>query len=204
MPCGQRFKFRMPDGRIAVKQLPCKTKVCETCGPRLRQQWAAEWAHAMGGDQVYRLVVADDELARLRRRKVLRGHEVGVIPAPAETRCIYTTAPIGEPVTNVTAALARDFAELPNDPRRRSITAGWAQVIADAAAEAAASREPWECLGRVGRSLAQVELVARELGVLVGRTSDMVIVAAMDPQTEHRFNALIRLQRGRHRRAVAA
>jgi hypothetical protein len=204
MPCGQRFKFRMPDGRIAVKQLPCRVKACEACGPRLREQWAAELAHAMGGDQVHRLVVADDELARLRRRKVLRGAEVAVIPSANAERVLYTTAAIGEPVRHLPSALTRDFAAMPNDSRRRSISAGWAQVIADAQAEAAGQREPWECLGRVGRSLAQVELVARELGVLVGRTADMVIVAAMGPQTEHRFNALIRLQRGRHRRAVAA
>jgi hypothetical protein len=204
MPCGQRFKFRMPDGRIAVKQLPCRVKACETCGPRLRQQWAAELGHAMGGDQVYRLVVRDDELARLRRRKVLRGHEVAVIPATDVARVVYSTAAIGEPVRHLSPALAADFAAMPSDSRRRSISAGWAQVIADAQAEAAASREPWECLGRVGRSLEQVELVARELGVLVGRTPDMVIVAAMAPPTEYRFNALVKLQRGRHRREVAA
>jgi hypothetical protein len=204
MPCGAGYAFRRPDGRTVVRVMPCRVKACEQCGPRLREQWAGELAHAMAGDRVYRLVVDDGEVARLRRRKCMAGAEAAVIPAPDGRRVVYTTAPIGETPDYVSAVLTSDFARMPNDSRRRSISAGWAQVIADAAAEAAGEREPWECLGRVGRSLAQVEMVARELGVLVGRTADMVIVEAMDLATENRFNALIRLQRGWHRRAAAA
>jgi hypothetical protein len=201
--CGQGFAFRRPDGTVIVRWQPCDTKACEACGPRLRATWAAQWAHAMGGDRVRRLVVADGEVAKLRRRKVMRGHEVGVIPGPDGRRVVYTTAPIGEPVT-VGDSLTSDFAAMPSDRRNRSLSKGWRAVIGDMEAEAASSREPWECLGRVGVPQGRVVMVAEDLGVLVARTSDTVVVAAMDPATWGTFAARVRLQRGRHRRQVAA
>jgi hypothetical protein len=205
MPCGVVLLFRRPDGRLVASRKPCNVKGCEGCGPRLRATWAAEWAHAMGGEVVHRLVIGDVELARLRRRKVMAGHEVGVIPAPDGKRVVYTTAPVGSVCQDVPPALSRDFAAMPSDTRRRSLSAGWAQVIADQEEEEDAAREAWSCLGRVGRPIEHVAIVAAELGLLVGRGADVVIVAEPpDAATWGRFAGLIRLQRGRHRRQVAA
>jgi hypothetical protein len=204
MPCGQRFAFRRPDGAIVVRQQPCRVKACEACGPRLRAKWASQWAHAMAGEVVYRLVVADGDLQRLRRLKSYQGQELGHIPAPDGKRIVYTTAQVGARVVDKIGSLTSDFAAMPNDRRRRFLSPGWAQVIADMDAEATSKREPWTCLGRVGRSLAQVAIVAEELGLLVGRTTDMVILRDPgDGLLEDRLFALIRLHRGRRRREAA-
>jgi hypothetical protein len=203
-PDGQRFAFKRPDGRIVVREQPCDRRACEWCGPRLRERWAAEWSHALGGDQVHRLVVTEAAWVKLRRQKVMRGAEWATVPQLGGVRVVYTTAHLGDLVRlDISRLLAADFAAMPPG-RNRSMSKGWLAVIADLAAEVDAAREPWECLGRVRRSLEQVELVARELGVLVGRTADMVIVEAMTPTVEGRFLALVRVHRGRHRRAVAA
>jgi hypothetical protein len=205
MPCGVVLLYRRPDGRLVASRKPCDTKGCPGCGPRLRRQWTEQWAHAMGGERVHRLVVGDVELAKLRRRKVMDGQQVGVIPGPDGQRVVYTTAPVGSVCEDVPLALTRDFTAMPSDTRRRSLSAGWAQVIADLQVEDAATREAWECLGRIARSIEHVALVATELGLLVGRGADVVIVAEPpDPATWGRFAGLIRLQRGRHRRQVAA
>jgi hypothetical protein len=192
-PRAQRHQFRKPDGRLVTRELGCDTRTCPVCGPRLLRQWAAEWAHAMGSDQVYRLVVAEGEPARMRRRKAYRGKELAHLPAPDGKRVVYTTAPIGEVCDAIPHSLASDFAAMPDDGRRRSkLSAGWAQVAADARAEAVAAREPWEWLGRVSRPLEQVVIVAQDLGILVGRTVDMVVVEACDPATRARFLHRIR------------
>jgi hypothetical protein len=204
MPCGVVKLFRRPDGRLVFRRMPCRVKGCDYCGPRLRARWSREWAHAMAGDQLHRLVVSDRELARLRRRKSMAGHEVGVIPGPDGTRVVYTTAPVGSVCEDVPLALTSDFAAMPNDGRRRSLSDGWRQIVDDVDQEVAAAREPWECLGRVGRSLEQVAIIAAELGLLLGRGPDMLVLEAPDEQTEGRLFALVRLQRGWHRRAVAA
>lgn len=203
-PRAQGMLFLRPDGRRVARWMPCRVKGCDWCGPRLRTRWAEEWGHAMGGEVVHRLVVDDVEVAKLRRRKVVQGHELGVIPAPDGRRVVYTTAPVGSVCEDVPSALSSDFAAMPNDPRRRSITSGWSSVIADAADEQAAQREQWKCEGRIGRSMEQVAMVATDLGVLVGRTASMLILEVMDPATENRFKALVKLQRGYHRRAAAA
>jgi hypothetical protein len=161
----------------------------------------------MAGDQVYRLVVADAEVAKLRRRKVMAGQELGHVPLPDGLRAVYTTAPVGDVVTDKIGTLARDFAAMPNDTRRRFLSAGWSQVLADAADEAEAKRAPvGECLGRVRRSLEHVEIIARELGLYLGRAGpDAVLVA--DPGSgllRDRFCSLVGLIRPRRRREVRA
>jgi hypothetical protein len=158
----------------------------------------------MAGDPVHRLVVDDADLPKLRRRKVLAGHELAAIPGPDGTRVVYTTAPIGSLVDDLNATLTSDFAAMPNDTRRRSITSGWSAVITDAEGEQVAAREAWECEGRIGRSMEQVAMVAAELGVLAGRGPAMLVIGEMDHPTEQRFKALVRLQRGFHRRQAAA
>jgi hypothetical protein len=206
MPCGIVLLFRRPDGRLMPRRMPCGVKACDYCGPRLRARLASQWAEAMAADQVFRLVVADGELAKLRRRKALAGHELGHVPGPDGTRVVYSTAPIGEPVADKIGALARDFAVMPNDSRRRFLSAGWAAVVADAEGEQAAKREPWECLGRVKRSLEHVEIIARELGLFLGRAGpDGLLVADPgDALLWSRFASLIGLVRGRRRRREAA
>jgi hypothetical protein len=206
-PRAQGRLFRRPDGNLVYRLMPCGTKACAWCGPRLRAKWASQWAHAMAGDVVHRLVVTDAELAKLRRRKALQGAELGHIPGPAGTRVVYSSVSLGddtEAVTDKIGALTRDFAAMPSDTRRRFLSPGWAQVVADAEAEAEATREPWECLGRVGRPMAQVRIIATELGLLVGGTRDTLVLRAPDADTELRLFALIRLQRGWHRRQAAA
>jgi hypothetical protein len=204
MPCGVVLLFRRPDGRLVPRRMPCRVKRCEWCGPRLRQQLAGRWAHAMSGDQVYRLVVDDSEWAKRRRRKDLQGTDLGHIPGPAGTRVVYTRAPVGEPANDVISSLTRDFAAMPNDGRRHRLEGSWREVLDDQADELEAKREPWECLGRVGRTLEQVAVIAASLGLLVGRGQDMLVLEKPDPVTESRLFALLRLQRGFHRRAVAA
>jgi hypothetical protein len=190
--------YRLKDGRWLCRRVACKTKACPMCGPRLRARWAAEWAHAMAGDRVFRLVVGEGDPAKLRRRKVMRGQQLAHIPAPDGRRVVYTTAPIGEPVTDKIGSLTSDFARMPNDRRNRSMVGTWGEIVADAQAEAEARREPLgEYLGRGRRSLEQVEIVARELGLFLGWTSpDGLLIA--DPgseQLEGRFCALIGLVR---------
>jgi hypothetical protein len=204
MPCGAGLFFRRPDRALVYRVMPCRTKACPTCGPRLRATWAEQWSHAMASDQVYRLVVDDGEVAKLRRRKALAGKELAQIPGPDGTRVVYTTAPIGLLCEDVPLALTSDFAAMPNDTRRRSLSAGWAQVVADAQEETAASREPWECLGRSPRSIEQVVMIATDLGLLVGRSADTVVMKAPEPAQESRLFALLRLERGWRRKQVAA
>jgi hypothetical protein len=199
--------YRLADGRWLCKRVACKTKACSVCGPRLRARWAAEWAHAMAGEQVYRLTVTEGDPAKLRRRKVMRGHQLAHIPAPDGRRVVYTTAPIGEPVTDRIGSLTRDFAAMPNDRRNKSMVGTWGAIVADAQADAEAKREPLgEYLGRGRRSLEQVEIVARELGLFLGRSgSDGVLVADPgDAHLEARFCALVGLVRRKEPRARAA
>jgi hypothetical protein len=193
-PCGQLMAFKRPDGRVIVRQQPCDWKGCPTCGPRLRQQWADQWAHAMGNQGIYRLEVDDGEPAKLRRRKVMARHELSHIPLPEGRRALYTTAPLdGASICeDVPHALSRDFAQMPNDSRRRFLSEGWRQIVADAETEAAAAREPWEYLGRVGRSIEQVEMAARHLGKLVDRTGERVVAEVMTTEELVRFLHLIR------------
>jgi hypothetical protein len=206
MPCGVTLVFRRPpDGRLVFTRKPCKVKACEHCGPRVRARWAGEWSQAMASDQVYRLVVEDQEVAKLRRRKVVAGAELAHLPGPDGTRVVYTTALIGEQVRDLRTSLTSDFAAMPNDGRRRSrLSAGWRQVVDDAEAEAAAQREAWECLGRAGRSLEQVAMVATRLGLLVGRGPDMVVVEYPAPEVAPRLFALVKLERGWRRRQAEA
>jgi hypothetical protein len=203
-PRGQRFAFRRPDGTVLVREQPCDTRSCEVCGPRLRRRKAQEWAHAMDGDTVYCRVMAEADWARLRRTKAVRDGQWATIPQLGGVRVVYNTAGLGQRLERVAARdVAADLAGMPPE-RRSSMSKGWLAVIADAQAEEAAAREPWECLGRCRQSLAHVEMVAVELGVLVGRAADMVVVAKMDAQVEGRFLALCRVHRGRRRKAVAA
>jgi hypothetical protein len=204
MPCGVVLLFRRPAGRLVPRRMPCRVKRCEWCGPRLRQQLARAWAHAMSGDQVYRLVVDESEWAKRRRRKDLQGTDLGHIPGPEGTRVVYTRAPVGSLCEDVPLALTSDFAAMPNDGRRHRLEGSWRQVLDDQVGEVVAKREPWECLGRVGRSLEQVAVIAANLGLLVGRGQDMLVLEKPDPVTESRLFALLRLQRGFHRRQVAA
>jgi hypothetical protein len=194
-PTPHTDQFRRSDGRLITRDMPCRRKSCPACGPRLARERAAEWAHAMASDQVYRLVVAEGEPARMRRRKDYRHSQLAHLPAPDGRRVVYSTAPIGNHVEarDLLEILARDFAVMPNDGRRYSkLSAGWAAVAADAQAEREAAREPWEWLGRVGRSLGRVAMVAQDLGKLVGRTDDMVVVEAMPLAELARFLHLIR------------
>jgi hypothetical protein len=197
-PCGAVLLFRLEGGQLLAKRAPCRTKACETCGPRMRARWAAQWAHAMAGDRVQRLVVDDAEYARLRRRKMLHGHELGQIPAPGGRRAVYTTAELGEPVTGLIGSLTRDFAAMPNDGRHSSLTGcrgtearprtGWLGVIADMEEEAEARQAPpGECLGRLRRDVPHVAMVASDLGLLVGRTADAVVMAAPTPAVFRQF-----------------
>jgi hypothetical protein len=158
----------------------------------------------MATDRVYRLVVDDGEVVKLRRRKSLAGQELAHIPGPDGTRVVYSTAPIGSVCEDVPLALSRDFAAMPNDGRRHRLSEGWRVVLDDQAGELEAKREPWECLGRVGRTLEQVAVIAASLGLLVGRGQDMLVLSKPDPATEGRLFALLRLERGFHRRAAAA
>jgi hypothetical protein len=192
--CGQLAAFRRPDGRVIVRRQPCDWKACPTCGPRLRQRWADQWAHAMGKVGIWRLVVGDGDPAKLRRRKAMAKHEAGHIPLPGGQRAFYTTVALAgaTPVVDVAAALSRDFAAMPNNDKRRFLSAGWRQVVADAEREQALAREPWEYLGLVARSLEHVELAARDQGVLVGRTGDVLVVEAMPPAELGRFLHRIR------------
>jgi hypothetical protein len=194
-PNGQRHTFRV-GGRLITREMPCDVKACEVCGPRLQRQLVAEWAQAMASDQVFRLVVADGDPAKLRRRKVMQGKELAHLPLPNNQRAVYTTAPIGELVAgnNIPSALTSDVAADPQDPKRRrgKLSDGWAQVAADAQAEREANREPWEWLGRVSRSLEHVAMVARDLGILVGQQPDMVIVETGDPLARALFLKRIR------------
>jgi hypothetical protein len=198
--------FRLPDGKVAIWPLPCKRKACPTCGPCQRARTAAQWAHAMGGDVVYRRVVDDQEWPKLRRTTAFRGQEVAHLPAPNGERVVYTTAPVGEQVTDLIGSLASDFAAMPNDDRRARVLGNWRQVVDDLQAEALQQREArqqqqgWQYLGTVGRSVEHLEVIARRLGIVVLRTSAMLIVTPPDdPETWRRFCALARLRRGRYR-----
>jgi len=196
--------YRLPDGRYLCRRVPCKTKACPVCGPRLRVRWAAEWAHAMAGDVVYRLVVDEGEPARMRRRKALRGHELAHIPAPEGMRVVYTTAPIGELVADKIGTLTRDFAAMPNDRRNKSLVGSWGEIVADAHQEEEARREPLgEYLGRGRRSLEHVEIITRRLGFFLGRAGpDALLIAAPgSPQLEAELWGLVGLVRRREPRA---
>jgi hypothetical protein len=197
--------FRRTDGRLLARWQPCDVKACPTCGPRLRALWAEQWAHVMGNGPIYRLVVPEGEQAKLRRRKTYRGREVAHIPAPDWQRVVYTTAPVGQLVNDVRASLASDFAAMPNDRRNRSMSGcrgtktkartGWLGVLADMEDEAAAAREPLECLGRIRRSPEHVAIAAQELGLLVGQGAGLVVMEAPpDMRTFQRLAALIGLQ----------
>jgi hypothetical protein len=192
-PSGQRHQF-LVGGRLITREMPCDRKSCPACGPRLQRQLVAEWAHAMGSDQVFRLVVDDQEVAKLRRRKLMRGQELVHLPLPDGRRAVYTTAAIGNFCDDVLLALTSDVAADPQEKHRRrsKLSGGWAQVVDDAKREREAKREPWEWLGRVSRTLEQVEMVAVDLGILVGRRPDMVITETADPLVRALFLKRIR------------
>jgi hypothetical protein len=194
--------FRRADGSRITRPMPCGGKCCEVCGPKERARLAELWAHAIGGDRVNWWVGTDEEWKRQRRRKVdgrpiLKGHEVGHIPAPDGMRAVVTTADLGERTRNLPELLAKTFAAQPNDGRRWYLSPGWRQVVDDAEQDAQAQREEWTYEGVVGRSADHVEIAARELGVLVARTGDVVVIKPMDLLTKNRFFARIRLRRVR-------
>jgi len=121
-------------------------------------------------------------------------------------RAVYTTVAVGQRLADKIGTLASDFSAMPNDTRRRFLSAGWSQVLEDAAGEQAATREPWECLGRVKRSLEHVEMIAKELGLFLGRAGPdgLLVEDPADPVLWARFASLIGLVRGRRRERRAA
>jgi hypothetical protein len=214
-PYGQRFKFRRPDGRSVVREMPCNRLTCEVCGPRLRRAKAQAWGHAIGRDPVFYLTTTEASYPRRRRQLVRDGFEVAQVTTSDGTVHVLTSAPVGKRVTGIVGMLTGWFDEAmegrnptisgsrgptvkqPDRPR-----SGWLGVVADLEDEQAAKREPWECRGRVTRSLEHVAIVATELGVLVGRTDDTVVIEELDPALELRFDALIGLRRQRMARAA--
>jgi hypothetical protein len=168
--CGIPALYRLDDGRLLARRLDCKTKACGKCGPRLREQWAALWAAVMAGEVVHRLVVGEAEWGRLQRRKIMREAEYGAIPGPDGRRHVYTTAEVGELVADVAAALAGDFAAMPNDRRHRSLSAGWrrrADAIEAFTAPSTSDEGPRavEFLGFLRAGLEHARQLAREFGI---------------------------------------
>jgi hypothetical protein len=197
--------FLRPDGSLVFRRFPCKTRACEVCGPRLRAQWAVEWGHAMSGDRVNRLVVAEGEWTRMRRWKSMRGQQYATIPIIGGQRVIYTTADLGERVADLAHQLACDFTIMVIEGRNKTMSKGWLAVIADAKAEAEAKRQPLgECLGRVRRSLEQVAMVAQDLGLFLGWDGPDGLLVADPGDQRDRFWSLVGLVHGRRRKAVAA
>jgi hypothetical protein len=123
----------------------------------------------MAGEVVHRLVVAEGEVAKLKRRKVMRAAEFGVVPGPDGTRVVYTTADVGELVTDVATALAGDFAAMPDDPRHKGLSAGWRRradcIEAFSAAPTGTPPRRVEFLGILRSGIDHTRQLAREMRV---------------------------------------
>ena len=150
--------YRSGDGRLLPKRVPCRARELPGVLAEATGQVGVQWAHVMGRERVYRQLVDEGEPVRMRRRKAYRGAELGHIPAPDGMRAVYTTAPVGELVTDKIGTLTSDFTAMPNDGRNAILSGsrgptekqperprtGWLGVLADAEeAEAAAREGPW-------------------------------------------------------------
>jgi hypothetical protein len=169
--CGTVVLLRLEDGRLKAQRVDCRTKGCPKCGPRLRQEWARLWSQVMAGETIYRWVGTDEECAKLLRRKVMRGHAYGVIPAPDGERVVYTTAKVGHLVTGDLAEfLVQDFVAMPTDHRQRSLSAAWqkrADCIEAFTSPAASGEAPRrvEFVGILRAGLEHARELARDFGV---------------------------------------
>jgi hypothetical protein len=166
--CGTTGLWRLEGGRLRAARLDCRVKRCPNCGPKLREGWAGLWAQVLAGEVIHRLVIDEGEWRKLQRRKVMRGHELGYIPAPDDQRAIYTTAPIGSICEDIPSALTSDFAEMPNDGRHKGLSAGWrrrAECIEAFTAPATRADGPrvLEFLGILRSGLEHARQLAREM-----------------------------------------
>ena len=211
--CGTTVLLRLEDGRLKAQRVDDRRKACPRCGPRLRAEWARLWAAVMEGETVHRLVVDDQEVAKLRRRKVMRGHELGVIPAPDGERVVYTTAEVGSVCEDVPSALTSDFAAMPNDSRHKGLSEGWRYVAwwIEATAEPKVRGDApkvVEFIGIIRGGLEHARRLAREFGVYeeeAGRDGSAFIMRQPDdPLTWKRFKRWAGLDEptGRRRRRL--
>jgi hypothetical protein len=199
--CGTVVLFRLDGGRLLARRVDCGTKACPKCGPRLRAEYATGYTTVLAtSDPVYRLQVPTADWRRLQARLRRRGARVLRIPAPAGQLTIYTTADLGHLVDGADLAdqVTADFQIMPSDRRNVSASRNWRDAYHrwrdqhdhDQAADASA-----EWLGRLGRPLEHVAMIARELGMLVGerRSHSLELRDPPDAATWQRFCALARL-----------
>jgi hypothetical protein len=209
-PCGTVLLYRLEDGRLLARRVPCKTKACSSCGPRLRAKAAATWAAVIGNTAVWRIVVADAEWPKLQRRLKRSGAEYGVIPGADGSRVVFTTAELGELVDDAAEVLAADFAAMPSDRRNKTLSARWRALAKEheEAAEQVMDAPIASFLGILRRSLEHVAMVAQDLGMLLEQASPDALFLRDPPDraTWQRFCALAGLyERGsREQEAKAA
>jgi len=216
--CGTVALYRLEDGRLLARRLDCRQKGCPKCGPRLRASWARLWAQVMAGETIYRWVGPDLECAKLLRRKVMAGHQYGVIPLADGLRAVFTTAAIGDLVQDLEGALEVNFRALPDGVgRQRSLSRLW-QKRADAVeafagqAPAGKPKQKVEFVGILRQGLEHARQLAREFGVYeeeAGIDGSAFIMRQPDNQTDwKRFRRWAGLEEpgrrtGRRRRVAA-
>lgn len=195
--CGTVHLYRLEDGRLLARRVDCRTKACPKCGPRLRGEYASGYAEVLAAaGPVYRQVVGPG----WRKRP---GAEYLRIPAPGGRLVVYTTAEQGDEVKTLTPALAADFAAMPSDRRNVSASTAWRRAYhAWREQGSATTSAPAEYLGQLRRTLEQVAIIARELGMFIGEAGEGALLLRDPPDavTWRRFCALA----GLYQQAAAA
>lgn len=181
--CGRVALLRnRADGATVAARLFCGTRACPDCGPLRRRRLAAHYTAAIGATPVVRFVV--DRAAWSTAARRLSRAEVSYlrIPAPEAQYVVFASAGSGQPVTDLAAALAEAFGQMPlvdargrPDRARVSSSRCWAENANTAVGKGQGDRESeagWELLGFAGVTLGQVVLAARNQGLYLGPVED--------------------------------
>jgi hypothetical protein len=112
----------------ALRQLwrkPCRIWSCPDCGPWFRREKVRRYLEKLDGFPLWLAVIARDRWPTLARRLKRHGAEHLRIPAPGDMVVVIATTDIGEPVTDLAAALAEAINAKPADGSRITSSDAW-------------------------------------------------------------------------------
>lgn len=169
-------------------QLPCKRRLCPSCGPRGRTRSKEKMLKDFGRGRV-NVVVLDDggeEWEAFHKTHIERGGaSYHRIPAPEGKAVVFTTADVGEQVENIEEVIDAVLDLQPCDGRRRRFSQDWKELRA----------KRWKLVGRTRMAQEDRKAVYEDEGLnpteVRGTTPEAVLSAydvrlpADGPELDH-------------------